>query len=140
MPRKSSKPMDAQTNEDKPKARRPGPRPKSKSSDDPWMTKREAAEYLGRSYAWVSQAMRAGIIRFYKPGHNVYLLRSDLDSFITSSRRPTESPEAWIARPEQKTKPQTQKNQVMDPMNTIDIQINGEWFKAFKLVDAGKGG
>jgi excisionase family DNA binding protein len=52
-----------------------------------WLTKDEAAKYLGVTLGWIREAMERGRIPYYKFGHYVRFRREDLDEYIAENRR-----------------------------------------------------
>lgn len=50
-----------------------------KPSYDPPYTRKQAAEYLGRSAAWLDQMIRGGKIKRSKVGGSVFIKKSELD-------------------------------------------------------------
>jgi len=51
-----------------------------------WMTRHEAAKYLGVSYDWVKRQNLGGGLSYYKVDGVVFIAKRDLDKLITKNK------------------------------------------------------
>lgn len=59
----------------------------AKRSPKGWLTRVEAAEYLGVTFDWVRAAMADGRLPYYKFNRLVRFRQEDLDNYIAAQRR-----------------------------------------------------
>ena len=50
-----------------------------------WFTRKEAAEYMGKSVEHVKRLNLNGELRFSRPKRAVYILKSDVDNYLKNS-------------------------------------------------------
>lgn len=128
MPRKKQMKPTSPKTEEKVTGKNTSTSPRATRS--PWLTKAEAAEYLGKSIAWLTQAMRFNQIPYYKPGHSVHFKKDDLDAYIERGRMeaaPTPRPAPVKDREYAPMYP------TADPENTMEFILNGELYRAYKV-------
>jgi excisionase family DNA binding protein len=59
----------------------------AKQSPKGWLTRVEAAEYMGVTFDWIRAAMVEGRIPYYKFNRLVRFRQADLDEYIAGQRR-----------------------------------------------------
>jgi excisionase family DNA binding protein len=59
----------------------------ARQSPQRWLTRVEAAEYLGVTFDWIRAAMVEGRIPYYKFNRLVRFDQADLDNYIAAQRR-----------------------------------------------------
>ena len=58
-----------------------------RTMESPWLTRQEAAEYLGVTGRTISRYVADGLIKHHRPGgKNLRIHRDDLDKFVKESR------------------------------------------------------